>query len=53
MVRQQTNRKGGGLQEEAGGFTFTSDRLFFMSISKTKVELNEANEEAPHLAVLV
>lgn len=33
---------------------FFHKRVFvFMSIKKTRIQLNEANEEAPHLALLV
>lgn len=32
---------------------FHEQVFVFMSINKTRVQLNEANEEAPHLALLV
>lgn len=43
------------LAETSCSFSFTSNCLPFFScqLGKTKVELNEANEEAPHLALLL
>lgn len=43
------------LAETSCSFTFTTNCLPFFpcQLGKTKVELNEANEEAPHLALLV
>lgn len=32
---------------------FHKQVFVFMSIKKTRIQLNEANEEAPHLALLV
>lgn len=50
IYMSKTENAGGGSSKVIGSFSFIS---VFMSISKTRAQLNESNEEAPHLALLV